>query len=221
MSPRRLVRFFWKVLDFRSLKWIDLTETAKSRPDSSVAHETSTFFAPTPPDIRRSAPGTPISPGKPGRASFRPRLRSSSAKQTATVSENFCEYLCLTLRSAVSGGLGGRVFSAATKRSIERLIVTLADRSALGFLGCSLVEDFAWELDAEVQRPWIRSLNHLTALAGAPAVDAPAPIRREGETSAEAEAPVLDHQPPSVLMAVVSPTAPQLGAFTGSTLPEV
>src|SRR5437867_10387337 len=134
MSPRRFVRFFWKFLDFWSLKWIDLTETAKSRPDSSVAHVTSTFFAPTPPDIRRSAPETPISPGRPGRAPFRPRLRSSSAKQTATVSENFCEYFCLTLRSAVSGGLGSRVFNAAAKPYVARLTTDLAEpRGAGGF----------------------------------------------------------------------------------------
>ena len=59
MSPRRFVKFFWKFFDRRSRKLIPLIEIPSSSPPSSVAHVTSTFFAPIPPAARsrRRLPG--------------------------------------------------------------------------------------------------------------------------------------------------------------------
>src|SRR3954453_1351232 len=108
MSPRRLVKFFWKFFVLLSRNEIVLTEIARRRPDSSVAHVTSTCFAPIPPDMRRSAPDAPAVPGGAGSASFRLRRRSSAAQDSATAFETFSVQFFFVGAGAESGGFAGK-----------------------------------------------------------------------------------------------------------------
>jgi len=71
-----------------SRKLMVFTDIESNRPDSSVAQVTSTFLAPSPPDMRRSDPFF-IGPACPaaGIVSFRFRARNACPKAIATASD--------------------------------------------------------------------------------------------------------------------------------------
>ena len=113
---------------------MDFTDSASSKPDSSVAHVTSTLLAPMPPAIRRSAPDKSISPGSAGRAPSMPRCRSSAAIARATFSETCSEYRRFSAREAVSDGFTSRVRSAAARKLSDAAMtpVNLLNGSRVG-----------------------------------------------------------------------------------------